>query len=74
MRGREGIPRCKGPKVKIRKRTGGYILKKRLAWKIWKLYLTKVYDEQKGMDDEGRVLGNEDKSEQWKGTQTDHHN
>lgn len=36
------------------------------------LYPTKVYNEQKGMGDEGRVLGNEDKSEQ-KGAQTDHH-
>ena len=55
---------CNIPRYKVRSKgyTWGIII--RQESRLLELYPTKVYSEQKGMGDEERVLGNEDKSEQ----------
>ena len=63
---------CNIPSYKVRSKGYNLGIIIRQESRLLKLYPTKVYSKQKGMGDEERVLGNEDKSEQ-KVTQTDHH-
>lgn len=55
---------CNNPRYKVRSKELqlGIIISQES--RLLELYPNKVYSEQKGMGDEQRVLGNEDKSEQ----------